>query len=130
MLKVHMGRPTAQAPTSRLRFERALHQPGGPMHLPRKIAVSLALSGDPQMLALCINKLLSSPKPVDRTVRIEDFTGNLTERGEQVITALTEGQITPTEGSTLLSALATQAKLVELDGLVKRIDVLEDAVTS
>ena len=98
--------------------------------MPRKIAVSLALNGDPQMLALCINKLLSSPKPVDRTVRIEDFTGNLTERGEQVITALTEGQITPTEGSTLLSALATQAKLVELDGLVKRIDVLEDAVTS
>jgi len=49
------------------------------------------------------------------------------ERGERVLQALTEGQITPSEGSTLLGALSTQSKLVELDELVKRIEVLEDA---
>ena len=90
-------------------------------------AVSLALQGDQQMLALCLNKLIPNIRPVDRTASFKKFSGSLTERGEKVLKAMATGQVTPGEASALLSALQAQAKLVEADELAQRVEVLERA---
>ena len=50
-------------------------------------AVSLALEGDQQMLALCLNKLIPNIRPVDRTASFKKFTGSLTDRGCNEIAA-------------------------------------------
>jgi hypothetical protein len=117
------GRPKGSKDRRTLLFEELVPHGG---EIVSK-AVSLALEGDQQMLALCLHKLVPNPKPVERATRIEDFTGSLTERGEQVIDAVSTGQITPTEGNALLGALSTQAKLAEHEDLVERIEKLEDA---
>ena len=40
-------------------------------------AVAMALNGDSQMPALCINKLVPNPKSVDRLVKISTMKGPL-----------------------------------------------------
>jgi len=89
-------------------------------------AVSMALEGDSQMLALCINKLIPNPRPVDQSVSVSTLKGSLSEKGDAVLRAMANGKLTPTEASTLVSTLALQAKLVETDELTKRIEVLEN----
>jgi len=42
-----------------------------------------------------------------------------------ILKALVSGQLTPNKASTLLTSLANQAKLIETDDLIKRIEKLE-----
>jgi hypothetical protein len=91
-------------------------------------AVKQAEEGDSAVLIKLLSLLIPAPKAVDREVRLEDFTGSLTERGEKVVQAIGVGQVTPSEGSVLLSALSSQARLVEFDDLLARLEKLESAV--
>lgn len=51
--------------------------------------------------------------------------GSLTEQGEEIIRATLAGQIPPDIGSQLITALAAQSKIIEVDELTKRIEALE-----
>ena len=88
-------------------------------------AVALALQGDPSMIKLCLDKLIGNARSVDRPVELKNFSGDLAAQGQVVLDALGKGRITPSEGSAILGALATQARLVELEELVQRLDALE-----
>ena len=88
-------------------------------------AVAMALDGDAAMLRLCIDKLIGNAKPREPAINLSTFDGSLSERGEHVLAAMAAGEISPSEGSTVLGAIAAQAKLVELDDLIKRIEALE-----
>ena len=90
-------------------------------------AVDLALKGDTQMLNLCLNKLLPTPKPVDRHVELPMLEGTLSQKGNAVIDNVASGTITPGEANLLLQALSAQARLVEIDDLLKRVEALESA---
>ena len=65
---------------------------------------------------------ISSRDPI---VKLETLFGTLTEQGIAVNAAVTSGEVTPAEGASLLSMLASQAKLIEADDLVRRIEALE-----
>jgi hypothetical protein len=90
-------------------------------------AVALALEGDAQMLSLCLNKLIANPRPVERQVDIGSLRGTLADKGDALLAAVARGRIAPTEVQVLMNALAIQAKLVEHEDLVERIEALEYA---
>ena len=51
--------------------------------------------------------------------------GTLTEQGRAVIASIRDGELSPTQGATLLTALGALAKLTEADDLERRIAALE-----
>lgn len=59
-------------------------------------------------------------------VVLDHVRGTLTERGDAILNAMAQGRLTPSETANLLSALASQAKLTEVDELERRIAALED----
>lgn len=88
-------------------------------------AVEAALNGDAQAMRICIDRVVPALKAREDTSPLPEFTGTLTERGEACLNAMAYGQLTPSETASLLSALASQAKLTETDELERRIAALE-----
>lgn len=78
--------------------------------------------------ALCVGRLIPAPKPVDRSITLDEFKGTLTERGDQVLLAIAAGKISPSKGNALLSALSAQARLVESQELEERLAALEETI--
>lgn len=66
-------------------------------------------------------------KPKDMPVNLQGLPGSLSDRGEAILSAMARGEISPGQASELLSALATQTKLIEATELEKRITALEQA---
>lgn len=62
----------------------------------------------------------------DDPVRIDQPGATLTEKAQAVMNASLAGQISPSEASTLMRALATQARVVESEELLARIEALEE----
>ena len=52
--------------------------------------------------------------------------GNLTDQGNAILQAASEGELTPSQASSLLSGLGSLARVKELDELDKRITALEN----
>lgn len=88
-----------------------------------QVAIDKAKDGDAGALRICIDRLVAPVR--SNPVRIEGFTGTLTERGEAVMVAIAAGSIGAEEGSSLMSMLQAQARLVEATTLDERIAALE-----
>lgn len=90
-----------------------------------KIVIAKAKEGDITCLKMCIDRIASPLRSTDQTISLGEFTGTLSQRGEKVIQAMSEGLVTPTDASSMLTTLAAQARIIEIDDLDKRISVLE-----
>jgi len=88
-------------------------------------AVELALEGDTTALRLCLERVCPPIRAVDTPVAIEGLKGSLSAQSQVVIAAMGNGEISPAEASSVLSAIAGQAKIIEIDELDKRIAALE-----
>jgi len=64
-------------------------------------------------------------KETSTPIKIRNLTGTLTEQGQRIVTAMGNGEVTPTDASSMLQALAAQARIIEIDELEKRIRKLE-----
>jgi hypothetical protein len=101
---------------------RELLEPHAPQ-LVEKV-VELALAGDTTAL-LCLERVCPPIKARSEPVTLGKLTGTLAERGQAIIAAMGRGAIAPTEASAALQALATQARIQEIDQLERRVAVLE-----
>lgn len=90
-----------------------------------KKAVELALAGDVRAMKLCLERIAPAVKPRDEPVEIGMLRGSLTKQGQRIIKAMGLGELSPSEAASMLSALASQTRLVEADELEKRITALE-----
>jgi polyhydroxyalkanoate synthesis regulator phasin len=90
------------------------------------MAVSLALAGDTAALRICIDRLIPPIKAKDAAVAMPGLKGGLSEQGQEVLSELAAGRLTPDEASTVMQTVAAQARIVEVDELVKRVRALED----
>lgn len=89
-------------------------------------AVELALAGNEQMLRLLLDRLLpAKPKddPIPATINV---LGSLSEQAKEVIASIANGDLTPTEGENVLSAIKSQAAIMEIDELERRVIDLEN----
>ncbi|WP_268921423.1 DUF5681 domain-containing protein [Methylotetracoccus oryzae] len=86
--------------------------------------IELATGGDVQALRWCLDRLVPPLKARTEPVTL-DLAGSLAEQGNAILRAAGDGRITPDEAHTLLSALASQARIVEVTELQTRIEALE-----
>jgi len=84
-----------------------------------------AKNGDTAAAKLLLERACPALKPTALPVNVEYAPAALAEQGGNVIKATMSGDIPPDIGSQLITALANQAKIVEIDELTKRVEALE-----
>jgi hypothetical protein len=90
-------------------------------------AVEKALEGDSTALRICLDRLIPPIKARDDHVAMEPFSGGLADQGRTILEGISSGTLTPDQAATLLQALSSQARIVEVDELERRIAALETA---
>lgn len=89
--------------------------------------INAAIGGDMQACKMLLDRITPILKTQSLPVNLP-IRETLSQQGGEVIEATMTGQIPPDVGSQLISALANQIKIVELDELTKRIEVLENGI--
>lgn len=113
------GRPKDKTPATLLRKSIADDMP----EILNKL-VELAKGGDVQAAKVLLDRICPPLKPQALPIALP-VNGSLTEQGSEIIKATMAGQIPPDIGSQLITALTHQAKIIEIDELVKRVEALE-----
>jgi hypothetical protein len=114
------GRPPGAGEVARTRAEIAAGVP--------KIIKALevrALEGDTGAARLLLERAIPPLKAVDGAQAVAMPGKGLADKGRAVIEAMSAGQVSVEQGSSLLDALAKLAKLVEVDELERRLTALE-----
>mgnify|MGYP003392839133 CR=1 FL=1 len=86
--------------------------------------VELAKGGDVQAAKILLDRVCPPLKPQSMPISLP-VNGSLSEQGNDIIKATLAGQIPPDIGNQLITALAAQAKIIEIDELTRRIEALE-----
>jgi hypothetical protein len=86
--------------------------------------VELAKNGDVQAAKVLLDRVCPALKPQAMPISLP-VSDSLAGQGNEIIRAIMSGQIPPDTGSQLITALANQAKIIEVDELTKRIEALE-----
>ena len=87
--------------------------------------VELAKGGDTTAIRLCLERLIPPIRAQDQSITLDDMNGGLTAQGKKIILAMGNGELSPSDASTMLQALASQARLSEVDELERRVSELE-----
>jgi len=95
-----------------------------------EVAINLALAGDQTALRMCLDRVVPALKPAGAPVTLPALPVDLAGKGERVLEQLAAGAITPDEAATIISVIATQARVVETSELVQRIVVLEEKASA
>jgi polyhydroxyalkanoate synthesis regulator phasin len=90
--------------------------------------VDLAKGGDMAALKLCLDRLCAPLRATDRLITIEGMESckELSDKGDLILVRVATGDITPTEASSLMGAISSQAKIIEADELERRVSELEN----
>ena len=91
-----------------------------------RAAIEKALQGDATALRLCLERIVVPIHIKDAAVVIEQVGNTLTERSQTIVNTRLTGEISPSEATTLLQALATQARVIAVEELEARFKVLEE----
>ncbi|WP_411727528.1 DUF5681 domain-containing protein [Methyloglobulus sp.] len=115
------GRPPGLSTANKIRQE--IHKA-----LPSilETVVKAAQSGDMAACKLILDRVCPTLKPIAQNINLPlPVNGELHGMGSEILKATMGGNISPDVGSMLITAMANQAKLVEIDDLAKRIEALE-----
>jgi Family of unknown function (DUF5681) len=86
--------------------------------------IAMALEGDTMAIKAVLDRVCPSLKPQAMAISLP-VKNTLAEQGSAIIKATMAGQIPPDIGSQLITALANQSKIVEIDDLTRRLEALE-----
>ena len=97
-------------------------------HVPEIInqLVTAARGGDIQAARLILERVLPPVKAIEQPQAIDLPDGTLTEQGRAVLAAVARGELAPSQGAQLLTAIGTLGKVAEIDELAARIAALEE----
>lgn len=118
------GRPKDKTPATLLRKSIAEDMPEI-----IKALVSLAKSGDVQAAKVLLDRICPALKPQALPIFLP-VNGSLSEQGNEIIKATLAGHIPPDIGSQLITALANQGKLIELQEMAERLQRIERQLDS
>jgi len=113
------GRPKDKTPATKLRQSIITDMP----EIITKL-VEQAKAGDVAAAKVLIDRVCPPLKPQALPINLP-VNGSMTDQGAEIIRATMAGHIPPDIGSQLISALAAQSKIIEIDELTKRIEILE-----
>ena len=114
------GRPKDKTPATLLRKSIADDMPEIILKL-----VEQAKNGDTAAAKILLDRCCPALKPQAMNITLP-INGNLAEQGNEIIRATMSGNIPPDVGAQLITALANQGKLIELQELTERIEILEE----
>ena len=99
-------------------------------HVPEIIAslVQAALGGDTAAASLLLSRVLPPVKAETATLAITDECG-MVERAELVVAETLTGNLSPTAAAELMTVLASQARIVEVAELERRLVAIEGRLT-
>jgi Family of unknown function (DUF5681) len=86
--------------------------------------IAMALEGDTMAIKAVLDRVCPSLKPQAMAISLP-VKSTLAEQGGAIIKATMAGQIPPDIGGQLITALANQSKIVEIDDLTRRLEALE-----
>ena len=89
------------------------------------VMMERALAGDVAAGRMLLDKVLPSLKAIEQSHPLQLPDGSLTNQGKAVLAAVAAGELAPTNGAALISAIGTLARVVEVDELAERITALE-----
>lgn len=97
-------------------------------HAPQLVAkaVELAMAGDSAALRMCLDRLIPPAKAKDEPVRLPPISDSLADTGRSVLEALARGQIGPDDAGAVMSAIASQVRIVDAVEIETRLRALEN----
>ncbi len=113
------GRPKDKTPATLLRKSIVEAMPDIILKL-----VEQAKEGDTAAAKILLDRCCPTLKPQAMAISLP-VNGTLAEQGGEVIKATLSGHIPPDIGAQLITALANQSKIIEIDELTQRIEALE-----
>ena len=114
------GRRPGSGEVAKLRAAIAEHVP---TILERLVAA--ALQGDTGAARLLLERVCPPLKATEEPAPLALPDGTLTEQGRAVLGAVAAGDLAPGQGGVLLGAIATLARVAEVDELERRLTALE-----
>ena len=85
-----------------------------------------AIAGDMTAAKMLLDRTLPSKRPAQEHVEIE-HSGNIARDAQNVLGSVLDGEVSPDVGASLLSAMTSVLKAIEVEELAKRIEALEEA---
>jgi len=86
--------------------------------------IDAAVNGDMAACKMLLDRITPALKPQALSINLP-VKKTLSEQGNEIVRATMDGSIPPDIGSQLITALANQSRIVEIDELAKRVEVLE-----
>ena len=83
--------------------------------------VELAKGGDTIALRLCLERLIPAYRASDCLITLVDIEGTLTEKGEKIISAMGNGEVTPSDASTERESTFNKVSLLMKRDLDQRL---------
>ncbi len=125
------GRPFANGNSGRKRGSKnrrtlvaAALLEGDAEELLRK-AVELAKAGNPTMLKFLLEQLLPKERLIKLDLPSMDFADDAVAALGQIMRAVSEGRISPSEGASLATLVKSYTEAIDKADVVKRLDALE-----
>jgi propanediol dehydratase small subunit len=84
-----------------------------------------AIAGDMTAAKMLLDRTLPNKRPEQERVEIS-HTGNITSDAQNVLRSVLDGEVSPDVGASLLSAMTSVLKAIEVEELAKRIEALEE----
>lgn len=92
-------------------------------------AVEMALAGDTTALKLCLERISPAYKPSAKAVTLNmPPPNNLTDTARAFVNAAASGELPPDIAAQLVSAVASVARVEEMETLKLRLETLERAI--
>ncbi len=92
-------------------------------------AIDLALSGDTVALKICLDRIIPALKPQAQAVMLDQpLPNSLTETARAFVNAAAQGQLPPDIAAQLVSAVASIARVEEMEDIKHRLEGLERAL--
>jgi len=113
------GRPKDKTPATLLRKSIVEAMPDIILKL-----IEQAKDGDTAAAKILLDRCCPTLKPQAMAISLP-VNGTLAEQGGEIIRATLSGNIPPDIGAQLITALANQSKIIEIDELTQRIEILE-----
>lgn len=91
-----------------------------------KSVIAAAVGGDMQACKMLLDRITPPLKPIAQPVTVAvDGGSTLAVQAAKVVSATLDGQIPPDIGSQLITALAAQSKIIEIQEMADRLERIE-----
>jgi len=124
-LFIYKGRPKGVKNKKKLAIESLLE---GQAEALTQTAISKALEGDGLALRLCMERIAPAPKDKSVSFPLPDMNDAMdaSKAASSVLTAVSEGELTPIEGTRVMGLIDSYRRTLELTEIEERLQALEE----